>query len=334
MDHGVLASELVRALRGARSQGAINRRLGRSSNAAHGWETGSRQPCASDFFKLARLARVDVARVLSDFAPSTEAQHTRHSFDARGTAVWLRALARGRSQSDLARAVQRDRNTVARWLSGDTEPRLPDLLRFVDVTSQRMLDFVAAFVDPRSLASLRASWTDLDLQRRLAYELPWAHAVLRVLELADYRAQPAHVPGFIATHIGISVEQEEECLNALARAGQIRRQRGKWTLRRVLAVDTRQDPEGNLRLKRHWARVGVERIAQTGLPRGSQYSYNLFAISNEGLEQIRQAHLQYYERVRSIVAECENPTQLALINVQLLPLYTVTGEREKFGALL
>jgi hypothetical protein len=46
----------------------------------------------------------------------------------------------------------------------------------------------------------------------------------------------------------------------------------------------------------------------------------LFAISDEGLEQIRQAHLQYYERVRAIVAECEHPTRLALVNVQLLPL--------------
>jgi hypothetical protein len=31
-------------------------------------------------------------------------------------------------------------------------------------------------------------------------------------------------------------------------------------------------------------------------------------------------HLQYYERLRAIVAECEHPTHLALVNVQLLPL--------------
>jgi hypothetical protein len=185
-----------------------------------------------------------------------------------------------------------------------------------------MVDFVAAFVDPRSLASLSAIWRDLDLQRQLAYELPWAHAVLRALELDDYTRQPTHVPGFIAERIGINRELEEECLSALARAGQIRRRRGKWTLGRVLAVDTREDPDGNLRLKRHWAQVGVEHLQRASLPRGSQFSFNLFAISDEGLEAIRQAHLQYYERVRAIVAECKHPTQLALINVQLLPLYT------------
>jgi hypothetical protein len=62
--------------------------------------------------------------------------------------------------------------------------------RFVDATTQRMLDFVAAFVDPSSLASLRVTWADLERQRRLAYDLPWAHAVLRVLELDDYLKLP------------------------------------------------------------------------------------------------------------------------------------------------
>jgi transcriptional regulator with XRE-family HTH domain len=319
MNHDALASELIRALRGARSQGAVNRKLGRSSNVAHAWERGSRTPRASDFFKLARVAGIDVARVLSEFTDGPLSP-VRAGFDARSTAAWLQTLSRARSHAELARGVKRDRNTVARWLSGDTEPRLPDLLRFVDATTQRMLDFVAAFVDPSSLASLRAIWADLERQRRLAYDLPWAHAVLRVLELDDYVKLPEHVRGFIAQRIGISSELEDECVHALAHAGQIRRRRGKWTLTRVMAVDTRDDPEGNLRLKRHWARVGAERLERATLPPGSQYSYNLFAISDEGLEQIRQAHLQYYERLRAIVAECKHPTQLALVNVQLLPL--------------
>ena len=152
-------------------------------------------------------------------------------------------------------------------------------------------------VEPSSLPSLRATWADLERQRRLAYDLPWAHAVLRVLELDDYLRLPEHARGFVAQRIGISEALEDECLAALAHAGQIRRRRGKWTLTRVMAVDTRDDPEGNLRLKRHWAKVGAERLERPALPSKSQYSYNLFAISDEGLELIRQAHLQYYERL-------------------------------------
>lgn len=313
MDYEAASSELIRALRGRRSQGAVNRRLGRSSNAAHAWEHGTRQPRASDFFKLARVAGVPVDRVLGDLASGAPPV-------TGGLAAWLELLARGASHAELSRALGRDRNTVARWLAGTSEPRLPDLLRWVEHCTQRLLDFVAAFADPESLPSLSAAWRDLDRQRRVAYELPWAHAVLRVLELEEYRKLDEHVPGFIAQRIGISEALETECLRALAEAGQVRRQQGKWRVRRVLSVDTREDPTRNVELKRHWARVAVERIDAAGLPPLSQYSYNLFAISDEGLEQIRQAHLQYYERVRAIVAECEHPTRLALVNVQLLPL--------------
>jgi transcriptional regulator with XRE-family HTH domain len=224
------------------------------------------------------------------------------------------------SRLELARRIGRDRNTVARWLDGRTEPRLPDLLRFVAATTQRLLDFVAAFVDPAELPSLRAAYTDLALQRRVAYELPWAHAVLRLLELESYRAPPKHERGFLSERIGISLEEEDECLEALSRAGQIERRRGKWAVRRVLTVDTQEDPAGNLLLKRHWANVALARLDARRLEAGSLYSYNLFAISEEGLDAIRTAHLEYFERVRSIVSDCRRPTRLALANVQLVPL--------------
>ena len=139
----------------------------------------------------------------------------------------------------------------------------------------------------------------------------WFHA---------YAELPGHVPGFIAERIGITLELELECLAALARAGQIYKRRGKWRVRRVLTVDTRDDPEGNLRLKRHWSEVALGRIGSRALEAGSLFSYNLFAISEEALGRIRALHMNYFERLRAIVDECEDPTQVVLVNVQLCPL--------------
>ena len=85
------------------------------------------------------------------------------------------------------------------------------------------LDFVAVFADPASLASTRAAWHDLQAQLRVAYDLPWSHAVLRALELSDYRRLPRHEPGFVARRSGISLRIEIDVLAALAAAHQIRR---------------------------------------------------------------------------------------------------------------
>jgi transcriptional regulator with XRE-family HTH domain len=318
--HERLSSELVRALRGKRSQGFVNRRLGCSSNALHAWERGTRQPCATDFLRLARLANVDVDAVLRRFSVQAVSSPNAHAMRLPPVATWIARLSHDRTQSELARQLGRARNTIARWLDGTTEPRLPDLLRFVEVTTQRLVEFVAAFVDPQALPSLRGTYRDLERQRHLAYAMPWAHAVLRALELDAYAKLPQHEAGFLARQIGISPELETECLRALAAAGQIVRRGRKWRVRRIIAVDTRENADANLLLKRHWAGVGLERLGPAALEQGNLFSYNLFAISEEGLEQIREAHLQYFERLRSIVAECRHPTRLALANVQLLAL--------------
>lgn len=320
MDYQEATKQLVRAMRGARSQAACNRRLGYSSNVSHAWETGSRQPSMGDLFRLARLNGVDVVA-----AAATLVRREANSELARGSAgfdgsAWLRELTRGWAAAELARELGCNRNTVTRWLSGKTEPRVPELLHLVQLTTQRVLDFVAYLVPVGRVPALRRHYEDLQRQRDLAYQMPWAHAVLHVLELRAYRTLPRHQPGFIAGLLGIDADLEEAALQALAQARQIRKLRGLWRPARVLSVDTSVDPQANLRLKQHWAKVAQERLSERALVRGALFSHNVFAISDEGLQQIRQAHLEYYDRLRSLVAEYAAPTRVVLANVQLVPL--------------
>jgi len=45
--------------------------------------------------------------------------------------------------------------------------------------------------------------------------MPWAHAVLRALELEGYRRLRVHRPGLIAQWIGVDPSVEEACLSTL-----------------------------------------------------------------------------------------------------------------------
>ncbi|HET6337967.1 MAG TPA: DUF4423 domain-containing protein [Polyangiales bacterium] len=321
MDPDRLGAELVRTLRGRRSQPALSRRLGYASNAVYGWESGRRAPTARTFFRLAAISGVDVNGALQRFSVAVDP----NAFQRRaGLASWLRALGGDRSNSELARAVHADRTTVARWLDGRTEPKLPELLRYVQANTQRLLEFLACFVDPASLPSARAAYADLVAQRRLAYELPDSHAVLRALELDAYRALASHEPGFIARRIGISLVAEAQCLRALVAAKQIKRVRGRYVVQHVLTVDTRSDEAQNRRLKQHWASVGLERLSAGDAPQEALFSYNLFPVSNADFERIRRLHIDYYERVREIVSESRRADRVVLMNIQLLPLERAT----------
>jgi transcriptional regulator with XRE-family HTH domain len=320
VDYEAIARELVRALRGKRSQAACARRLRLRSNVLHAWEHGERYPSLRHFDALVRIAGRDLSQAFASLSKEERGGAALPRGRTDQGARWLRELAAGRPISELADAMERNRNTVARWLSGVTEPRLPDLLRFVHTTTLRLLEFLGRLVDPRALASVRKAHRDLLAQRRLAYDMPWSHAVLRALELEPYRALSHHEPGFIAKRLGLPREVEASCLRALAAAGQIRKSQGKWHAVRVLAVDTRVDPARNLELKRHWTRAAAERLERGVASSEALYSYNLFAISEEGLAKIRALHLAYYQQVRAVVEACQQPTRVVLTNVQLVPL--------------
>lgn len=314
MPHDQLTQELVRALRGKRSQAQLSRRLGFGTNVMYLWESGRRAPTAGHFLALARHVGVAVdARIAAFLGTDTKLQQSE-----QGLSDWLTRLRGDLSISELARAVGSDRTTVARWLSGKTEPPFSALLALVEVTTHRLLDFVAVFVDPSSLETTRRAFEALRAQRALAYDDPWSHAVLRALELTPQSSVPQ--VEFIAQRTGLEVSRVDAALKRLSRAGQVRRVRGGYALSTALPVDTRSDPEANLRLKQHWLNVAGERLKKSRAQGEGLYSYNLFAVSDEGYEKIRKLHLDYFERLRNIVSDERGGQRVVLANLQLIPL--------------
>lgn len=315
-----LSRELMRVLRGSVSQRAYSRALGFTSNVAYSWETGRRFPEASVFLRAAGLAVAGFEAALPGVLSLARLPGRTRLGTPRGVQQLVLELARETPRGELARNLGVDRTTLSRWLAGSTEPRLPELLRLVQVGTQRLLAFVALIADPRELSSTRAAHTDLRLQEKLAYELPWSHAVLRALELSRYTRAPAHSARELARAVGVSPRSVAAQLAVLQRAGQIVWTGSHFQSARVMAVDTRSDPLKNLALKRHWARVGLTRLGARQTSADARFSFNLFATSEEAFQRIRQLHLDYYDRVRAIVDETQGTDRVVLMNLQLIPL--------------
>jgi transcriptional regulator with XRE-family HTH domain len=320
MDYERLSSELLRALRGRRSQPALAKRLGYRANVAYTWECGRRFPTARVLFRLAALNRLPLEPIVRFCTPPAPLELTRTTWSSKSSAVYLRALVGETPLVEIARATGVDRTTVARWLRGTTEPRVPELLRIIGEMTHRLVEFVTSFVEPGTLDTLRELAHELEAQRRTAYEFPWSHAVLRALELDAYRRTPRHVPGSVARAIGIDLAEEDRLLNELHGARLIRRQRGKWVVARVMTVDTRANAARDQHLKEHWAQVGLSRLRARSTPREAFHSYNLFAISQRDFTRIRELHVEYFERVRRIVAESNAADRVVLLMQQLVPL--------------
>ena len=318
MDFDQLAAEMLRALRGKRSQVAFSRRLGYRSNIVARWENKRCWPTAAGALQAAAKSGIDVRAQLAAFflTPRSWLAEVKPA-TAEGIVALLADLRGSIAIVDLAREAGFSRFSVSRWLQGISEPRLPDFLRLVEAASLRVLDFVAAFVDPAQLPSVAAQWNKREAAREAAFARPWSHAVMRALELEAYRQRPRHEPGFIADRLGITLAEEEACLQVLARAQQIRRSANKWMLREGGAVDLRAESARVRDLKSFWFSV-----AQGRLEAGADgtFGFNLFAASEADLVALREMYLAFFQQMQARIAQSQPSECVALFSTQLLRL--------------
>jgi hypothetical protein len=307
------ARELLRAIRGSRSQVAFARKLGYKGNPIADWEAGRRSPVASELLRACRVGGIDVDAAFARFHPGAAPALGDAGDD--GVARWLDALRGGNPIGDVAARAGLSRFQVGRFLAGETRPRAPDFLVLVQALTGRMSDLVAELVPIASVPALEAEHTARTASRRLAFDEPWTEAVLRVLETTAYAALPAHLPGWLADRLGIDGATEVRCLEKLVAAGVLRWSGDRYVSAGPLTVDTRARPEVVL-LKAHWAGVALARMKAP--IDGDRFSYNAFSVSKADLDRIRELHLAYFREVRGIVAASEPPEVVALINVQLM----------------
>jgi len=309
-----VASQLLRALRGRRSQVQLARWLGYRGNPITDWENGRRFPTAAETLRVCARVKVDVPVAFARFhAASAEALGEGSDV---GIAAWLNALRGSTSVAEIARRTGQSRYAVGRWLRGDARPRLPDFLRLVDAITGRVSDLVAALVPIEAVPALTARHAALESARRLAFEAPWTAVILRVIETEAYRSLPRHQSGWIAARLGIPPEVEARCLGALVDAGVLALEGGRYQDAGAISVDTRADPAALIALKAHWAQVALDRLAEPGP--GDLFFYNAISLSRADLDRVRDLQRAYFRELRAVVAASEPCETVALINLQLV----------------
>jgi hypothetical protein len=233
-----------------------------------------------------------------------------------GIAALLRQLAGKVAIGTISELGGFSRYQVSRWLSGGTQPNLPEFLCLVEVMSRRLLDLLALFIDPSHLPSAAARWQQIDVARKAAYEMPWSHAVLRALEI-EAPQRGAEQLSWLSQRVGIPVDTVRECLEVLRRTGQVRAQGGRLVLGESLPVTTAQDVARARALKVTWTRTALERLEQ-GRP--GNFGYSVFAASRSDLRRLRELHLEYVRAMQVIIAASTPSECVGLFCAQFVDL--------------
>ena len=292
------AQQFIRAMRGHRSQVALSRRLGYRGNVAAKWECGQRSPTFGEILRACMRLGIDVHGALHRFhAPSASAWDPSKPEEIAG---WLRALQGQTSQALLAERSGLSRQQVGRLLSGRTQGRLPMVMTVIDALTGRLPDLIGELVPIEQVPELARKSQVRQALARLAFAHPWSPAVQSWLgSRKEVRAATAAQQ--LSRDMGLPVEHAASLIDALVEAGVAEISRGKLRSAPATTVEVVATDEDMKRLRAHWAAVSADRMARHAP--GDLFSFNVFAVSREDLEKIRQSQRRFYREVRAIVAE-------------------------------
>jgi hypothetical protein len=145
--------------------------------------------------------------------------------------------------------------------------------------------------------------------------------VLRALELEAYRALREHTPGWLAAQLGLTLDDEQRSLELLLKSGQVvREESGRYAPAYVTTVDTRRDPDAARRLRVFWSRVAAERIEAASENRRVASAYNLFGVSHDDLDRLRELQRAYFREMRAIIARSTPVQSVVLATMQMVEL--------------
>lgn len=300
------AREVLRTLRGSRSQVAFARKLGYRSNVPAQWESGRRVPPMAAVQRAARAAGIDWDAAFVAFHPQTAGAL------ADGLACWLRAHKGRASHAEVARSCSLSAHQVGRIVRGETDPRLHEFLELVQVLTGRVGDWVAALVPIEQVPSLATAHAAKARAGRLIYEQPWAAAVLVSLGVRQPVARPAPA---IAASLGLDEALVAGLLDELVEAGLAQRTAKGLRVADAVALDTPPTDAQIRSLRAHWGRVAADRLEA---PRADdRFHYNVCNVSRADLERIRALYADTYRQVRAIVAASE-PEVSVLVTSQVM----------------
>ncbi|QQR89935.1 MAG: hypothetical protein IPJ88_17490 [Myxococcales bacterium] len=326
MNH--VASELLRAIRGPRSQMAFARRLGYRSNTAADWEAGRRFPTGLVTLKACVRVGIDVVAAMDRFMSSVDAHALCSHLDDAGLALWLSALKGKQSIVSIAQSTGHSRYSVSRWFSGKSHPRLPEFLSLIQACTHRVGDFLDELVGIEHIPSLRQEQQARRILQELAWTVPWTEAILRVLETEHYRQRKNASHQYIANYLGLSPEIVQSSLALLEQANVVSWDGTHHLLSEVLTVDTHRHPEAFWKLLEHWQKVIHERLQTEHL---AVVNYNVFACSQADYQTIVNLQRAHFEQIRAIVAQSGPSETVALLQNNLLSLGIPKG-RNTLGA--
>lgn len=319
IDYALLVKEVLRDLRGKKSQGQINNRFGFDYNKVAKWENGELSISWTEFLQYATPPEEDENKRITHYL----SYYLGYSGSAKELTELLKHLIAKLPLEQVALTINCSKATLYRWLKGETEPSLDYIFKILFLVDNNFLKFISTFSDPNNLSALEG-FRNQEKSKDVFRNYPLIGAILRVLELEQYGKMPEHVEGFIASKLNITQAEESFLLTLMMEHQLIDFKDQKYVcLSKAFYVSGNK--QAQLKTKLFWqdkSREILNRVYhEPGPGEGDHlWGYNVFASNAKTRLLIRERIKGFYGEVMGIVSSeinKEDITDVILFSVGL-----------------
>lgn len=301
LDFAVLKVQILKAMRGTRSQIQISRALGYKHNQVYRWESNRTKITWRDFVRFTKICEAPLAEALEKLLLFTG---TPYRYDKL-----ILQLAGNTNRAALASQLGCSAYMLSRWMNRRTEPSLENILKMIQVCSNALFETLDVVVGCDLIPLIKEESRLRRLERQLYFENPAAAAVVRCLELEEYSRQHVHEEGYVAKKLGISLADEKFLIHKLKECGAIVSIKSKLSVKNR-NLNTRRNFFESMTHHKYWLQFQTDAI-ESGQQR-EQLSKNcgtlhlLFTANEKTYDKFRTLYQQFYGEAVAILNHKDN----------------------------
>lgn len=215
--------ELLKALRGRRSQEALNRSFGFSFNQVSRWERGVTKIDWPEFVHFCELCHIPLRKKMLEIFKAPLALFVEENQDPLISQNVVHALMGNLAIDKFSKRYQLPRKSVSKWLSGQAHPSLEQIFFMLHYHSGQLIKLLDCLAGAENIPSLQGVIAKLKIREEITYRYPEVSLILNTIHTKTFKAKTECPEGYFAKKFGLTSAEEKEILGGLLRSDTIHR---------------------------------------------------------------------------------------------------------------
>lgn len=241
--------DIVREIRGERSQESVNSALGLNFNQMHRWESGRKRILWSEFVEFCRICDISLVNALQETVQYSRQVDQGHIlFSHLVPSLELEAFT---SRYQVGAQVAR------RWRGGESNLTLEGALQAIEFRMHSVLPFLGKILDISRVPILAKISAAEQARRELLYMHPALGMLLTTLHVDKVRRAPRHDLKLFLEYMPINPDYLQQLLDLGVSTGLLLEVDGRYDTPN-LALNMRANPRRALDFYRYWTQRAEE----------------------------------------------------------------------------